>query len=121
MPAYGTATPQTQTAGWPQVVWNDEAVAASGKSLAIGMRRNSNMPNCLSVEVIFASSPGTFGVDLETADTDQDKYYTVKASLSTVNAQFAGRIEAANVVAKFARLKMTSITNASVHVTARIF
>jgi len=124
MPVYGTGTVATLTPGYPAVVWNDENITMSGNgqnSQAINMKRHANMPNCLSVEILFAATPGTFAVDLQTADTNEEKYYVTKATLNTgLNTTFVGRIEVMNIVAKFARLKMVTLTNA-VKVTARIF
>ena len=120
MPAYGN-TAQTLEAGRPAVVWNNESVAASSSSLAVGLQRHENFPNCLSVELLFAADPGAFAVDLQMSDTNEDKYFVTKATLDAgLNETFAGRIEATNVVAKFARLRMVSLTNA-VNVTARFF
>ena len=120
MPVYGT-TAQTLEAGRPAMVWNNESVAVNSSSLAVGLQRHENFPNCLSVEVLFASDPGAFAVDLQMADTNEDKYFVTKATLEEgLNATFAGRIEATNVVAKFARLRMVTLTNA-VNVTARFF
>ena len=120
MPVYGT-TAQTLEAGRPALVWNDENVTAGTSSLAVGLQRHEHLPNCFSVEIIFAATPGAFAVDLQVADSNEEKYYVTKASLNTgLNATFAGRVEATNIVAKFARLRMVSLTNA-VKVTARFF
>jgi hypothetical protein len=124
MPAYGSSTPATLESGRPTLVWNNENVPTSGAaqmSQAVCLRRNPNLPNCVSVEVIFAANPGTFGVDLQAADTDQDSFYVTKATLNSgLNGTFAGRIEATNLVAKFLRLRMATLTN-NVKVTAKFF
>lgn len=123
MPVYG-ASPQSLEAGRPALVWNDENVtvgADTGASLAIGLPRHENLPNCFSVEILFGADPGAFAVDLQVADTNEEKYFVTKATLNaSLNGTFVGRIEATNVVAKFARLRMVSLTNA-VKVTARMF
>jgi hypothetical protein len=68
----------------------------------------------------FAANPGAFAVDLQVADTDQEKFYVTKATLNTgLNPTFAGRIEATNIIAKLVRLKMVTLTNA-VKVTAKV-
>jgi len=121
MPVYGSAPPKTAEGGIPQAVWNDENVTAGSSSLAVGLQRNENLSNCLSVELLFAANPGAIKVDLQTADTNEEKCFVTKASYETgLSAQFVGRIEATNIVAKFVRLKMVTLTNA-VKVTARIF
>jgi len=120
MPVYGSA-PSGQT-GLGALVWSAETPAVGTASVPVVMGRTPNFPNCLGVEIAFAAAPGAFQIDLETADTDQDKYYVVKGSIGTgtpLNAQFVGRIEITNIVAKFARLRMVSRTNA-VAVTAKL-
>jgi hypothetical protein len=124
MPIYGSATPLTLTT-MGVAVWNNEAVptapANQSVSIPIGLKRNTNAPNCLSVEVSFAANPGAFAIDLQTSDTDSENYYVTKATLNTgLSATFTGRIEATNIVAKFARLKMVTKTNA-VNVSAKFF
>lgn len=120
MPAYGSAPPGTSsTLGG--AVWNNEAIIAGAKSIPIAMSRSGNLPNCVSVQVEFAADPGAFAIDLQVADTDADKYYVTKATLNTgLNPTFVGRMEVTNLVAKFARLKMVTKTNA-VNVTAKMF
>lgn len=125
MPVYGSATPATMTPGWPSTVWNDENVPTTGAaqySVPVSMKRQANMPNCLSVELAFAANPGAFSVEVQFADTDADKYYVTRppAFASGLSAGFTGRIEYTNIVAKLARLKMVTLTNA-VKVTAKMF
>lgn len=122
MPLYGSSTPITLNAGSPVMAWNAETLTlpANSKSVAIGLRRNANAPNCLSVEVLFGAAPGAFQIDLEVADTDADAYYVMKVSLTTVSAGQVGRLEVPSLVAKFARLRMVTRTN-SVAATAKFF
>lgn len=123
MPAYDATskTKPVNSVGFGQVVWNNELVAVGGKSMKISLNRDPNLPSAFSVEARFSAAPGTFAIDVQTADTDADEYYVNKtgASLSAVNASFVGRLEVTNVVAKFARLIMTAKANA-VNVTAQV-
>lgn len=127
MPAYGASGPATQTT-LGSFVWENEVVDPSDpsgepSSIPIGLKRSENHPNCVSAEVEFSADPGAFQIDLQTADTNEEKYFVTKASLDEtgVNDDFIGRIEATNIVAKLVRLKMVSLTNASVEVSAKIF
>ena len=122
MPQYGSATPITHSTGRPSTVWNAETLTlpAQAKSLAISMKRQPNWPNCVSVELQFSASPGAFAIDVETADTDADAFYVMKASVSALGAGNTARLEMTNIVAKFMRLKMNSRTNL-VAVTAKFF
>jgi len=119
MPAYGTP-PLGLSAGYASVLWNDETVAANGCSVCISMRRNPNLPNYYSIELSFAANPGTFSVEVQTADTDQDKFYVSKTpAISTVSGAFVSRTEMTSI-SKYMRLKLVSLTNA-VKVTAKVF
>lgn len=120
MPEYGSGPPGlSSTMGG--AVWNNENVAAGKASVPISMHRNANMPNVVSVELSFENNPGAFGVDLQVADTDQEKYYVTKATMNSgLNPSFVGRMEVTNLVAKYARLKMVSLAN-NVKVTAKMF
>ena len=123
MPIYGEVSPPL--VGLGAAVWDDEEVTPGGSpdessSTAISLHRNPNLPSCISVEVRFAADPGVFQIDLQCADTDEDEYYVTKASFDDgLNDFFVGRIEAANIIARFARLRMVVLSN-SVNVTARI-
>jgi hypothetical protein len=102
-------------------LWNNEAVPANGISSQFCMHRHSIEATVLSVQLQFSGDPGVFQVDFQTSDVDDTNFYVTKASLSGgVNAAFVGRMEVTNVVAKFARLYMVSITN-PVNVTATIY
>lgn len=122
MPLYGSATPITLEAGRPASVWKNETLTlpANAKSQAVFMRRQANMPNCLSVEIQFSAAPGAFGIDLEVADTDADAFYVMKQSVSALGSGLVARLEVTNLVAKFARLRMVTRTN-SVAVSANFF
>lgn len=120
MPAYGSAPPgASSTLGG--AVWKNENVAAGSASVPVACPRSSGLAGVMSVQVEFHANPGAFAIDLQVADTDQDKYYVTKATLNTgLNPSFIGRMEVTNLVAKFARLKMVTKTNA-VNVTAKMF
>ena len=128
MPAYSsdpTSTRPILHTGYAGAVWSAEQPLASSPlepaSRALSLHRDPNLPNAFSVEVEFAADPGAFQIDVQLADTDADKYYVTKASLTSgLNADFVGRIEVTSAVAKFVRLLMVSQANA-VNVTAKIF
>jgi hypothetical protein len=68
------------------------------------------------------SDPGTFEVDIQTSDIDQDTQYCTISSWTggtSLNAFFAGRIELPNFYAKYIRAFVNSITN-SVNTTILI-
>jgi hypothetical protein len=119
--ANASFTPPVFNPGQALVLWSGETVAANGISSQFCMHRHSIEATVLSVQLQFSGDPGVFQVDFQTSDVDDDRFYVTKASLSGgVNSAFVGRMEVTNVVAKFARLYMVSITNA-VSVTGTIY
>jgi hypothetical protein len=76
-----------------------------------------------AVEIAFSGNPGTFVANLQTADTDIDANYFSLAAGAIANAQmnatFVARIELADVVAKFARIIISTLPN-NVTATAKI-
>lgn len=78
-------------------------------------------PNFFSVQLVFSADPGTFAIDVQTADTDVDADYISRATINSgLNTSFIGRAEFTGVVGKFVRLKLVTLTNA-VRVTADLF
>lgn len=141
MPTYGSQTIsnsplQSITSGAAQgaVVWNAEtkagltsppANAPYSLAVAISMPPNGTMKR-ISVELAFSADPGTLAVEVQTADTDSDAYYSSEdfggaspGQVTAVNAKFTARIEL-GVDARFVRLKMTTLTN-TVTVTGTIY
>jgi hypothetical protein len=73
-----------------------------------------------SVEIIWSGAPGAISVQLQTADTDIDAAYVQEGSaITNVNAGNVTRAEFPDVVAKFARILIATLTN-SVTGTAKI-
>ena len=129
MPEYNASATQKPNlaSGWPTSVWITEGPGkgsppAGNESQSISLPRDAHQPNCVSVQVEFSADPGVFQIDLQTADIDADKYYVTKASLAEdeMNDAFVARMEVISIVAKYARLKMITLTN-DVTVTAKIF
>ena len=120
MPAYSESDTRTLEAGRPVVVWDNEQVEVGSCSLAIGLRRQEYVPSCMSAELEFSGDPGPFTVEVQMADTNQDKYFVTRdlSFKPEVNESFVTRMEGTAVVAKFVRLKLTKLTN-PVNVTAR--
>jgi hypothetical protein len=122
MPAYNTLTPPALYAGDTGVAINNEAVVAGYFSQQFALAKDlvNGEPQSLAVEVVFSANPGNFEVDLQTADTDANANYVTKASLSGgLNGSYVGRIEVAQMSAKFARLAIPTLQNA-VNLTARM-
>jgi hypothetical protein len=68
----------------------------------------------------FSGAPGTFEIDIQTADIDQDSHYVTLNSLTTgsLNTSNVGRVELPNFWAKYVRVKVVSFANyATVNLT----
>jgi len=128
MPAYGDANFKIKNfvPGNKIVLWNAEkpgkgtptAANAACQPVAVP---SGPLPTCLSVEIEFSGAPGAFALDVETADTNAEKYYTKRTPpIAAVNAGQVARVEITNLVAKYVRLKMSTLTANDVTVTARI-
>jgi hypothetical protein len=116
-------TPQTFTPNRPLVLWANETVAAGGKSVQFGIRKDQHFPAIFSLEAVFSADPGAFSLSIQTADVDDETRYVTKVTLSDstlLNSSFVGRIEVMDVVAKFARAYLSALTNA-VNITATVY
>lgn len=103
-----------------EIITMDDVVSAGFKSQQVAFHRNPHKPTCLSVSIEFSADPGAFQIDLCTADEDADKFYVTQASLTDgLNNSFVGRIEVTDIVAKFIRLEVVSLTNA-VDISAKV-
>ena len=73
-----------------------------------------------AVEIVWSGAPGAISVQFQTADTDIDAAYSSEGTaISTVNAGNVSRAEFPDVVAKFARILISTLTN-NVTATAKI-
>jgi hypothetical protein len=114
-------TPQVLTPGRPITLWDDEEVTVGTASSQFCLHRSEHFPSVFAAQIAFEADPGVSQIDLQTADEDAEDKYVTKTSITNadLNASFVGRIEAADVVAKFARLVMVSRANA-VKCTAKV-
>lgn len=131
MPAYKTLA--IPTAIWPgdtSQVWNAETPTpgaggtpngtAASERVALGMAGGS--PAGFSVTGFFSAAPGSFEIDVQVSDVDQDAQYQTCAngnltSVDATNQTF--HFDGSTVLATFVRLLMRTRTN-SVAVTADI-
>jgi hypothetical protein len=115
------------TTGQQVALWNNELVSDGQASLEVCLAGNDHLPRAYSIELSFTASdgvtpadPGAFSVSIEHADTDIENFFVTSTTVTTgLNGHFVVRIEVTNVMTKFVRLILTSITNA-VYVTAKI-
>jgi hypothetical protein len=73
----------------------------------------------VAVEIVWSAAPGAINVQLQTADTDIDAAYIQEGALITNNTGNVTRAEFPDVVAKFARILIATLTN-NVTATAKI-
>jgi hypothetical protein len=90
-------------------------VAVGESSIAFQLERVPNVvyPWGMSFDIAFSGAPGTFGIDIQTADIDQDSHYVTLNSLTTggLNSSNVGRVELPNFWAKYTRVKVVSFAN----------
>ena len=124
MPSYSNTLPPSSIGfGETQQVVNstDTIYPAPYKSAQIAVAPNFSTGLArLSAEIAFSGAPGAFQANIQTADTDADgSYVNEGANISTVNAGNVARLEVSGVVAKFARIYITTLTN-NVTATAKL-
>jgi len=116
MPGYaGTARAQLLYENRQAFLFQNEIVAVGISSIAYQLRRERGAfyPWGMSLELSFSGDPGTFEVDIETADVDMDSHYvTIDVLNSGLNASYVGRLELPSFWAKYARAKVVTLTNA---------
>lgn len=99
----------------------DVIFPAPFKSAQVALAPNfsSGKVRC-AVEIIWSGAPGAISVQLQTADTDIDAAYNQEGTaITTVSAGNVSRGEFPDVVAKFARIFIATLTN-NVSATAKI-
>jgi hypothetical protein len=116
MPGYaGTSRAQLLYENRQVFLFQNETVAAGVASIAYQLRRERGAfyPWGMSLEFAFSADPGTFEVDVETADTDEDTHYvTINTLTDGLNSSYVGRIELPSFWAKFVRVQVVTLTNA---------
>jgi len=90
-------------------------------SIAVYLERqkSASYPWGFAVEVAFQAAPGSFEVDIQGAETDQDTNYVTMGSITAVNSNNVGRFEGVNVYPRFVRLFVKSLAN-DVNVTSAV-
>lgn len=128
MPGYGGTGQAKLIRDNQQVYLFQQETNVTGRaSIAIQLERinRSFYPWGASFQLAFTdingnpSSPGTFEVDIQTSDIDQDNQYcniNSWTALAALNANFVGRIELPWFYAKYVRGYVKTLTNA-VYVT----
>jgi hypothetical protein len=116
----GTATLIRQ--GEQKYLFLNDTVFVGESSLAYMIERNPGIfyPWGMSFDMAFSGAPGTFEIDIQTADIDQDSHYVTLNSLTTgsLNTSNVGRVELPNFWAKYVRVKVVSFANyATVNLT----
>jgi len=115
MPGYaGTSSAQLLYENRQAYLFQNETVAAGVASIAYQLRRERGAfyPWGISLEIFFSGDPGSFEVDLQDADIDEDSHYvTVDTITAGLNASFVTRIELPSFYTKYVRVKLVTLTN----------
>ena len=117
VPAYANTFPPISTSpGDSAQVWiaADGNLISGTKTQRVALTTGGTRPQGrLAMRVSFSGAPGVISLQLQTSDTDVDTDYVNEgAAITTVNATNVARAEYTNIVARFARLLATTVTNA---------
>ena len=127
MPKYpGTGLASMLNAGQQATVINNERAGAGTPNYAsaavlLERQKSSFYPWGFAVEVAFTGAPGTFEVDVQGAEVDQDSHYILLGTaITAVNANNVGRFDnVTTVYPKFVRVFIKTLGN-DVYTTAII-
>jgi len=101
----------------------NQPILAGQSSIAVQLERIKAgffYPTGFSVEISFSGAPGSFEVDCQTSDTDQDSFYVLNTKITTgLNASNVGRMEITSYWALFTRVSFPTLTN-PVNVTVKV-
>jgi hypothetical protein len=111
-------------------LFQQETNVTGRASIALQLERinRSYYPWGVSFQVAFTNAagapadPGSFEIDIQTSDVDQDaQYCTINSWVNdaSLNASFVGRIELPSFYAKFVRAFVKTLTN-SVYITVLV-
>ncbi len=122
MPSYGNVLPPVSVGFGDSaavIASTDLIFPAPFKSAQVAPAFSSGKVRA-AVEIVWSGAPGAISVQFQTADTDIDAAYVQEgAAITTVNAGNVSRAEFPDVVAKFARILIATLTN-NVTATAKI-
>ena len=127
MPAYSSTGNRVVLCapGDSQAVWSTETPLTNAASVAVALGQLDGQDSqSASVEVVFSfGTPGTFSINVQTADTDTDAAYTdltTAPTITTVNTGQYASVQLTELRCNFMRLFMTAQTSNSVTLTATI-
>jgi NADH/NAD ratio-sensing transcriptional regulator Rex len=92
-----------------------ELVTVGEASVSVAIHRDRLFANSFSVALVFSAAPGTFEIDVQTADYDQAGNYVKEIAITNANLSIGGltaRVELPqNVVSRFVRLYVVTFPN----------
>jgi len=110
MPKYQSGVSDHLQIGKVGVLFDNERIAAGQASTAFSLQRD-RVPFGAAFQVQFSASPGTFQVDIQGSETNDSNSFVTLASISSVNATFAGRYDMIAFFPKYVRINMTTFPN----------
>lgn len=86
---------------------------ATQASVAVQMSRmpHAAYPWGAAAQVLFSGAPGTFEIDIEASEDDQEATYVSIVTIVAVNSLNAGRCSLGFTYPKFIRAKVITLTN----------
>ena len=122
MPSYSNVFPPSSIGPGDNAsaILPTDTLSATFKSAQVALQHTyAGTQQRLSVEIVFSGNPGTFTLNLQTADTDVDANYQNEGTAISSVTNNVARLELNQVVANFARLVFSALQN-SVTATAKI-
>ena len=122
MPAFqALAIPPGLWAGDSYKVFNAEAVVQGQASerVALGVSAGDSL-TAINAEISCSTAPTSATFDLQVAETDSDAAFQTLNSVTIVTPNKTGRIDLSGVRTRFARLKLSALTDSVGNVTASI-
>lgn len=118
MPVYSnTQVPTSIAPGESAQVWTvaDGNLTSGTKTQRLALANlPGGQPEKIAARITFTAAPGVISLQLQTADNDIDAEYASEGSpITAVNASNVARAEFPQIVARFARLLATTVTNAT--------
>jgi len=88
-------------------------ITATQASVAVQLARVKGQayPFGAAIQVLFSGAPGTFEIDIEASEDDQDATYVSIVTIVAVNSSNAGRASVGFTYPKFIRARVITLTN----------
>lgn len=113
MPAWAAGGSYLLNANSQRQVWiATDNIAANSASLSVLLERQkaAAYPWGFAVQIAFTTAPGTFDIEVQGSETDDDASYVKLASITSANSSNVGRGDYLTYYPKYVRLFVRTMT-----------